>query len=548
MKEAGIADPPRAPPTDVNAKPFGDLDAAPPTDVNTKPFGDLEASTPIPKDATRKTATAGHWTQSLVTTDKCKAGWALGTLGRSCTTTCASAGKVCREESMERRLEEVNTGAKMSFVMEQLGGSTCKEYTGLESVDVPAIKPDAGLCFFSASPRAAGTLDCAAAPQEPDAVSKQRLCWCDGACAPSELPAPESWMFLSAGKESPRTKHVLSNLQMDASRSFDSAEWKVGETWTMKVTATSNDKVSRRFGFAGNGGALSLEVPPGVFEERLEMTGVIEPYEAIGETTKANGVSFRYLGEEKTGEIFFTDAYVAPGRCGAAVDDAAAWRKNIADGRCPSGGRSAHGRCWYLSQKAATCSSTCNERGLSFSYFTTDVKDTLVPRLTGRDDLRKQWAWGALECYAEGENRYHAATREGAQGGDNPKAWHHPNCRLACPCSPCPDGGIWKHGRCWHLSQLGATCDATCGARGLSFSIFVPDEEEPMVPELLSLASVPLVDKMPEFKQFSWGAVECLVPGESRFHTASATGIGIDDPGKWSQPHCRLACSCEVPT
>jgi hypothetical protein len=231
----------------------------------------------------------------------------------------------------------------------------------------------------------------------------------------------------------------------------------------------------------------------------------------------------------------------------AGAASLAGWQRSVMDGQCPSSGLDQHSRCWYLSRKASTCATTCSEKGLMFSHFVADAQATLIPQLTGRRDLRQQQTWGALECYAEEEDRYHPAAHKDARGGDNPAAWQDPNCRLACPCTACPGGGLWKHGRCWYLSHQGSTCDVTCSSKGLAFLIYVSNEEEPMVPELLNLNAIMTADDLPKFKQNSWGAIECLVPSESRFHTATPNGVGAEDPGKWSHSKCQLACSCEVP-
>jgi len=105
----------------------------------------------------------------------------------------------------------------------------------------------------------------------------------------------------------------------------------------------------------------------------------------------------------------------------------------------------------------------------------------------------------------------------------------------------CPNGGTEQHGRCWYLGAEGATCGATCSAQGLTYDHFVAPDATPMVPAILGRA--------PRTKQFSWGRIECYVPGADRYHTAkpvqnSDTG-DKGAPQDWSVSICRLACACK---
>eukprot|EP00928_Gymnodinium_smaydae_P047032 TRINITY_DN31371_c0_g1_i1.p1 TRINITY_DN31371_c0_g1~~TRINITY_DN31371_c0_g1_i1.p1 ORF type:complete len:399 (-),score=79.18 TRINITY_DN31371_c0_g1_i1:196-1323(-) len=113
-------------------------------------------------------------------------------------------------------------------------------------------------------------------------------------------------------------------------------------------------------------------------------------------------------------------------------------------------------------------------------------------------------------------------------------------CLVVRANGQCPEGGHAAHDRCWYLSEAGQTCKATCAAKGLSYSFFVADAENPIVPKLLG--------RSPATKQFSWARTECYVPQGDRFHTAKSTPDSNTgdrgDPGDWSVDVCRLACSC----
>mmetsp|Transcript_16140 Transcript_16140/g.34899 ORF Transcript_16140/g.34899 Transcript_16140/m.34899 type:complete len:373 (+) Transcript_16140:64-1182(+) len=104
----------------------------------------------------------------------------------------------------------------------------------------------------------------------------------------------------------------------------------------------------------------------------------------------------------------------------------------------------------------------------------------------------------------------------------------------------CPAGGLNLHGRCWFLSDAGASCKTTCQAKGLSFQHHVVGEADPMVPKLLG--------RQPSTRQFPWARLECYVPGSDRFHTSKAVPDGNSedrgDPGDWAVSVCQLSCPC----
>lgn len=104
----------------------------------------------------------------------------------------------------------------------------------------------------------------------------------------------------------------------------------------------------------------------------------------------------------------------------------------------------------------------------------------------------------------------------------------------------CPGAGISAHGRCWYLSDAGATCRSTCQAQGLAYSWYVASEADPMLPKLLG--------RTPATKQFSWSRTECYVPSADRYHTAKnvadSNAADNGDAGDWKVDVCRLSCPC----
>lgn len=115
------------------------------------------------------------------------------------------------------------------------------------------------------------------------------------------------------------------------------------------------------------------------------------------------------------------------------------WQSKLAAAQpCPGGGHSAHGRCWYLSDIGQSCSARCAGAGLQFSWFVAGEQGPMLPKILGREPSRRQGAWGRLECFVEGEDRYHTAGNAVAGGGGDsggPGDWAYNICRLACPCS-----------------------------------------------------------------------------------------------------------------
>uniref|UniRef100_A0A7S4RYR7 Apple domain-containing protein n=1 Tax=Alexandrium monilatum TaxID=311494 RepID=A0A7S4RYR7_9DINO len=107
----------------------------------------------------------------------------------------------------------------------------------------------------------------------------------------------------------------------------------------------------------------------------------------------------------------------------------------------------------------------------------------------------------------------------------------------------CPGGGLLAHGRCWYLSQAGASCGTTCAGKGLTYSHYVAGEDQPMLPRLLG--------RNPATKQFAWGRIECYVASADRYHPAKAApNSNTGDNGEasdWSVDVCELACACAEP-
>jgi len=110
----------------------------------------------------------------------------------------------------------------------------------------------------------------------------------------------------------------------------------------------------------------------------------------------------------------------------------------------------------------------------------------------------------------------------------------------AIAAAQCPGGGVSMHGRCWYLGDAGATCRKTCESKGLSYSLYVAPDADPVLPRLLGRA--------PASKQFSWSRTECYVPSADRYHTAKqvadSNANDRGDAGDWSVDICRLSCPC----
>lgn len=97
-----------------------------------------------------------------------------------------------------------------------------------------------------------------------------------------------------------------------------------------------------------------------------------------------------------------------------------------------------HGKCWYLGDAGASCTSTCKAKGLSHSLFVPGEAAPMVPKLLGREPGTRQFAWARTECYVPGSDRFHTAKeRPDGNAGDKGDAgdWVVDVCRLACPCT-----------------------------------------------------------------------------------------------------------------
>ncbi|CAK0810018.1 unnamed protein product, partial [Prorocentrum cordatum] len=101
--------------------------------------------------------------------------------------------------------------------------------------------------------------------------------------------------------------------------------------------------------------------------------------------------------------------------------------------------------------------------------------------------------------------------------------------------------GAFLHGRCWYLSDAGASCAGVCAAHGLQFAWYAAPRERPALGRLLGRGRGE--------ERHSWAALECHVPGAALYYTASRTPgcPGWSDPEGWSSPQCRLACPCGPP-
>jgi len=106
---------------------------------------------------------------------------------------------------------------------------------------------------------------------------------------------------------------------------------------------------------------------------------------------------------------------------------------------CPGGGVGKHDRCWFLGEVGASCGDTCKAKGLSYSHHVSGESEPMVPKLLGREPGTRQFAWGRIECYVAGSDRYHTAKHnQDSNTGDRgePENWMVDVCRLACPCTP----------------------------------------------------------------------------------------------------------------
>lgn len=98
--------------------------------------------------------------------------------------------------------------------------------------------------------------------------------------------------------------------------------------------------------------------------------------------------------------------------------------------------------------------------------------------------------------------------------------------------------GVLAQERCWHLSELGESCSATCAKMGRLFSYKAPDVEKPITPEI--------VGHDPIRRQEPWLAFECYVPEEDRYHLANANAAKHqdNDAAFFESDECMLACPC----
>lgn len=218
-------------------------------------------------------------------------------------------------------------------------------------------------------------------------------------------------------------------------------------------------------------------------------------------------------------------------------------------------------RCWYLSAVGQTCDATCAAKGLLYSF--AEPKHDMVPLLIGRSPQGVDNPWLHVECYVPTEDRYHPYNpQSGVSYAEEVKlggAFSYQTCQLSCPCGlqsspaatspPSPIGwapsvnsctGIETDGRCWYLSQRGASCDATCAAHDCAYSFAHPSEE--MVPKLIG--------HEPSGRLEPWEFLECFIAKEDLYHPASAsiwqtaTEADLLEAGKSSWEACRLSCPC----
>eukprot|EP00933_Yihiella_yeosuensis_P061157 TRINITY_DN63981_c0_g1_i1.p1 TRINITY_DN63981_c0_g1~~TRINITY_DN63981_c0_g1_i1.p1 ORF type:complete len:347 (-),score=51.03 TRINITY_DN63981_c0_g1_i1:269-1237(-) len=107
----------------------------------------------------------------------------------------------------------------------------------------------------------------------------------------------------------------------------------------------------------------------------------------------------------------------------------------------------------------------------------------------------------------------------------------------------CPQGTMPERGACWIVGEEGASCNDACSAIGLEFRSVGPpgynaDKLPVMVPRILAASNI----MAPSLKiQHPWGAFECLVREEERFHLAD--WLQDQDP-TWRYEICSLACPC----
>lgn len=106
-------------------------------------------------------------------------GWYFGLGGQSCTEACSARGLTCTNEGLNAHNAEVSDSQETATLIESICGAspdTHCELTYGAAAAVPSFEP--GLCYASSASRALSTFNCDAAP---NAIRKQRLCYCQGA-------------------------------------------------------------------------------------------------------------------------------------------------------------------------------------------------------------------------------------------------------------------------------------------------------------------------------------------------------------------------------
>jgi hypothetical protein len=100
-----------------------------------------------------------------------------------------------------------------------------------------------------------------------------------------------------------------------------------------------------------------------------------------------------------------------------------------------------------------------------------------------------------------------------------------------------PCEGVDSDGRCWYMSELGQTCDATCLKHGRSFKYKMPGSKP---------ITAMLLNKEPQSQEGPWRAFECYKPEEDHLHLVSKCSANDyrDNQGSWSDASCQLACPC----
>eukprot|EP00929_Paragymnodinium_shiwhaense_P067317 TRINITY_DN33895_c0_g2_i2.p1 TRINITY_DN33895_c0_g2~~TRINITY_DN33895_c0_g2_i2.p1 ORF type:complete len:1958 (-),score=302.23 TRINITY_DN33895_c0_g2_i2:411-6284(-) len=103
----------------------------------------------------------------------------------------------------------------------------------------------------------------------------------------------------------------------------------------------------------------------------------------------------------------------------------------------------------------------------------------------------------------------------------------------------CPFDGVFKHDRCWYLSQTGESCTAACDRNKLSFvwKFVGRGVVLPIMPQLRRPSGAWLEPL---------GPISCSKPDAS-YHTELAGNFTDAERGAWSDASCQLACPCSSP-